>query len=83
MHQFENFFDLLDEDDFFGGASDRPELQQALDQGNVKHLGLLEVVLRTQLQLSVVGSQRLHLVQWNEHSFEEIQVFWLQGHCQT
>lgn len=35
-HEFKDFFDLLDEDDLFCGARDRPVLEETLDQRHIQ-----------------------------------------------
>ena len=46
-------------------------------------LRLLEIVFDAKLELSIVGSQSLDLVQWNEYTLEEEYVFLLEWSRET
>ena len=77
-HQIYNFLDLLDEDYFLGWTRDGPEFEQARDEWHMQVLRLLQIVFHAELQLGIVGRQRLNFVEWDKHSAEEKCVFLLQ-----
>lgn len=77
-HQIYNFLDFLDEDYFLGWTRDGPKFEQARDERHMQVLRLLQIVLHAELQLGIVGRQRLNFVEWDKHSAEEKRVFLLQ-----
>ena len=81
IHEIEHLFDLLDKDDFLGGARDRPELKQTFDKWNMQRSRLLQVVFHAKLELGVVGRKRFHFVQWDENAIEELHMLLLERLC--
>ena len=82
-HQFNNLFNFIDEDDFFGRTCEGPEFKESFDQVNREQHLFFKIILDAYLELRVERLQFFYLVQGYQYLFKKFLVFLSERHTKS